>query len=98
MVSWAASSASSEGAGSVYTPLLISLVMVAIGILAAFDIGGYASSSVKHNTGFTPWGKKNIGRWPEKLPPVYKIVGWAFLLAGGPLLLLSVIALLVSGP
>jgi hypothetical protein len=70
--------------------------MVSIGILMAFDIGGYASNSFKHNAGFTPWGKK--WGWSHKLPSPYKIVGWAFILAGGPVLLLSIIALLVSGP
>lgn len=37
----------------VWTPLLISTVLIAMGALIAFDIGGYASTSARNNSGFT---------------------------------------------
>lgn len=83
--------ASSPAAGKspdyVWTPLLISAVIVAMGALAAFDIGGYASRSARNNTEFTPWGAKL--RPPASWPHPYKIVGWAFLVVGTPIFLLQ---------
>jgi hypothetical protein len=80
--------------GEVLTLLLISLGMVVVGALLAFDIGGLASANHKYNTGFTPWGRKLVDRG-IKLPKPYKVVGWGFLAPGAVLLLLATIALIV---
>jgi hypothetical protein len=73
---------------NVWTPLLISTALIAMGALMAFDIGGFASTSARDNSGFTPWGGGYSG--PEWLPPLYKVIGWVFLLFGVPIFLLSV--------
>ncbi|MGC2402805.1 MAG: hypothetical protein WA510_23635 [Acidobacteriaceae bacterium] len=39
---------------NVWTPLLISIGLIAMGALMAFDIGGFASASSRANRGFTP--------------------------------------------
>lgn len=79
---------------NVWTPLLISIVLIAMGALMAFDIGGIASTSARNNTGFTPWGRsyreRDWLRLPAWLPPLYKVIGWAFLLFGVPIFILSV--------
>ena len=80
---------------NVWTPLLISTGLIAMGALMAFDIGGYASTSARNNSGFTPWGRSyRESAWlPAWLPPLYKVIGWIFLLFGVPILLLSVAVL-----
>lgn len=75
---------------NLWTPLFCSLMLIAGGALGAFDIGGLASRSHLNNRGFTPWGRRmSTPRW---LPPPHKIVGWIFIAAGVPLLLLTVTA------
>jgi hypothetical protein len=77
---------------NVWTPLLISSVLIAMGALMAFDIGGFASTSARNNTGFTPWGRsyRELDWMPAWMPPLYKVIGWIFLLFGVPIFLLSV--------
>jgi hypothetical protein len=77
----------------VWTPLLISSVLIAMGALMAFDIGGFASTSARNNTGFTSWGRsyRELDWLPAWLPPLYKVIGWAFLLFGVPVFILSVV-------
>jgi hypothetical protein len=77
------------------TLLLLSLAMVAVGAVLAYDIGGIASRSHENNRGFTPWGRKTTTTF-RNLPRPYKIVGWVFLIPGALLLLLAVIAILVA--
>jgi hypothetical protein len=61
----------------VWTPLLISTALIAMGALMAFDIGGYASTSARNNSGFTPWGRSYRGlgwspAWCSALRPLYE--------------------------
>jgi len=83
----------------VWTPLLISTGLIAMGALMAFDIGGYASTSARSNSGFTPWGRSYRGSdWlPAWLPPLYKVIGWIFLLFGVPIFALSAAVLILRG-
>ena len=78
----------------VWTPLLISLALIAAGALTAFDIGGYASASHRNNRGFTSWGRSIHG--PAWLSPPYKIIGWLFLICGVPVFVLSVAVLIIN--
>lgn len=74
----------------VWTPLVISIAMVLLGSLMAFDIGGYASKSAEYNTGFTPWGSSG-----NRLYVNPRIIGWLFLVVGVVMLLVSVIILIM---
>src|ERR1700722_9273439 len=79
-----------------WTPLLISTGLIAMGALMTFDIGGYASTSARNNTGFTPWCRSDLQPdWLHaRLPQLYRVIGWIFLLFGVPIFLLSVAVLI----
>jgi len=77
------------------TLLLISLAIVALGIVLVFDVAGLTHKSRGFNRHFTPWGRR-LATSGRNLPDPYKMVGWTFLIPGTCLLLLAVAAILAS--
>jgi hypothetical protein len=82
-----------NSAGGAPTLLLISLALAVVGALLAFDVGRLASRSHQNNRDFAYWGRRVAGG--SALKP-YLLVGWIFLLAGVPLLMLAVVSLIVG--
>jgi hypothetical protein len=89
----AAHAGSSAGPG-LLLPFGISTLLIIVGSLGAFDLGGWASAAYDENRGWTPWGRRLAP--PAWLPPPYKLVGWAFLVAGVPLFLLTMADIVVT--
>ncbi|HEU5421297.1 MAG TPA: hypothetical protein VFV41_26670 [Streptosporangiaceae bacterium] len=75
--------------------LFISLALLAVGGVFAFDIGRFATKNSENNTGFTPWARR-LAAAGLKFPNSGKLVGWIFLIAGAILLLLTAVLFLAS--